>query len=295
MDYIASEKGDSSENRDPNSLFANGNTKTGRNDNADTENVKIHMEAPVEVMACTSEVNDEAEESGLSDIPEQVEFTVVFNKAKYNITYAYDATILELKTHLERVCGIPQSAQKLIIKGKSKDDTTLRDSGITKGSKIMLVGSKMDDIMAVKSAPKEVLDEKSNSQTNKEPLSIQKIHRKVLDKGIPPDAMPGIKGVREPLPPVPLSGMLNKYGGKVRLTFKPEQDQLWLGTKERTEKLAMTSIKSITSEPIKDHEEYHIMGLQLGPTEASRYWVYWVPAQYIEAIKDAVLGVWQFF
>lgn len=38
--------------------------------------------------------------------------------------------------------------------------------------------------------------------------------------------------------------MLNKHGGKVRLTFKPEQDQLWLGTKERTEKLAMTSIKS---------------------------------------------------
>lgn len=49
---------------------------------------------------------------------------------------------------------------------------------------------------------------------------------------------------QEPLPPVPLSGMLNKHGGKVRLTFKPEQDQLWLGTKERTEKLAMTSIKS---------------------------------------------------
>lgn len=50
--------------------------------------------------------------------------------------------------------------------------------------------------------------------------------------------------IQEPLPPIPLSGMLNKHGGKVRLTFKPEQDQLWLGTKERTEKLAMTSIKS---------------------------------------------------
>lgn len=49
---------------------------------------------------------------------------------------------------------------------------------------------------------------------------------------------------QEPLPNVPLSGMLNKHGGKVRLTFKSDQDQLWLGTKERTEKLAMTSIKS---------------------------------------------------
>ena len=35
--------------------------------------------------------------------------------------------------------------------------------------------------------------------------------------------------------------------------------------------------------------------LQTGPTELSRYWLYWVPAQYVEAIKDAILGKWQFF
>lgn len=98
----------------------------------------------------------------------------------------------------------------------------------------------------------------------------------------------------------------------MRLTFKLENDQLWLSTKERTEKLPMGSIKSIVSEPIEGHEEYHIMvclnffliiifylnlwqGLQLGPTEASRYWIYWVPAQYVDAIKDAVLGKWQYF
>jgi hypothetical protein len=34
---------------------------------------------------------------------------------------------------------------------------------------------------------------------------------------------------------------------------------------------------------------------QLGPTEASRYWIYWVPAQYVDAIKDSVLGKWQFY
>ena len=38
-----------------------------------------------------------------------------------------------------------------------------------------------------------------------------------------------------------------------------------------------------------------VQGLQLGPTEASRYWIYWVPAQYVDAIKDAILGKWQFF
>lgn len=53
--------------------------------------------------------------------------------------------------------------------------------------------------------------------------------------------------------------MLNKSGGKVRLTFKLEQDQLWIGTKERTDKIPMTSIKDVQSEPIHDHPEYHIM------------------------------------
>lgn len=53
--------------------------------------------------------------------------------------------------------------------------------------------------------------------------------------------------------------MMNKSGGKVRLTFKLEIDQLWIGTKERTEKIPMSSIKNIVSESIEGHEEYHIM------------------------------------
>lgn len=53
--------------------------------------------------------------------------------------------------------------------------------------------------------------------------------------------------------------MLNKHGGKVRLTFKLESDQLWLSTKERTEKLPMGSIKNVVSESIEGHEEYHIL------------------------------------
>lgn len=45
----------------------------------------------------------------------------------------------------------------------------------------------------------------------------------------------------------------------MRLTFKLENDQLWLSTKERTEKLPMGSIKNVVSEAIEGHEEYHVM------------------------------------
>ena len=44
--------------------------------------------------------------------------------------------------------------------------------------------------------------------------------------GKPDDAMVAIKGLKQPLPPTPLTGMTNKLGGKVRLTFKLEADQV---------------------------------------------------------------------
>lgn len=53
--------------------------------------------------------------------------------------------------------------------------------------------------------------------------------------------------------------MLNKQGKKVRLTFKMELDQLWIGTQQRTDKVPMSSIKAVVSEPIVDHDDYHIV------------------------------------
>ena len=58
------------------------------------------------------------------------------------------------------------------------------------------------------------------------------VHKKVLDKhGKPEDIAVGMKGTALPLPSAPLSGMYNKYGGKTRLTFKLDSDELWIGTK----------------------------------------------------------------
>ena len=43
------------------------------------------------------------------------------------------------------------------------------------------------------------------------------------------------------------------------------------------------------------NELKYFQAIQLGTTDASRYWIYWVPAQYVTAIKDAVLGKWCYF
>ncbi|XP_006013429.1 ubiquitin domain-containing protein UBFD1 isoform X1 [Latimeria chalumnae] len=226
---------------------------------------------------------------------EVVDLKIIWNKNKYDIKFPLDGTGASLKEKIHTLTGLPPAMQKVMYKGLVPEDKTLREVKVTSGAKIMVVGSTINDVLAV-NTPKEVIQQEVKAEENKkEPLCRQKQHRKVLDKGKPDDVMPSIKGVQERLPTVPLSGMYNKSGGKVRLTFKLEQDQLWIGTKERTEKIPMGSIKNVVSEPIEDYEDYHMMAFQLGPTEASYYWVYWVPAQYVDAIKDTVLGKWQYF
>lgn len=231
-----------------------------------------------------------------SKTSEMLELKIVFNKKKYDITFDVEETVGALKSHLQDIIGVPSTMQKIMIKGLAKDEMTLKKLGVVKGSKIMVVGSTLNDVLEVAKKPTaQQLKEEEKKEAMKESWSQQKIHKKLLEKGVPEDAMPGIKNCAESLPSFPLSGMLNKTGGKLRLTFKMELDQLWIGTKERTQKLPLNSIKTISNEPIEGHEEYHILAIQLGPTEASRYWIYWVPAQYVDAIKEAILGKWQFF
>ncbi len=69
---------------------------------------------------------------------------------------------------------------------------------------------------------------------HKQILSDSKDHKKIIEKGPPEDVPNGIKDVQLPLPQEPLSGMVNKFGSRVRLHFKTELEQLWLGTKGST-------------------------------------------------------------
>ncbi|XP_076458234.1 ubiquitin domain-containing protein UBFD1-like [Babylonia areolata] len=249
-----------------------------------------------DAISSTSDMGNVVAQETDSSSSETIDFKVIFNKQKFDLSMQLDSTIEQLKNKAQGLTGVPPSMQKIMFRGLAKDHQTLRELKVTKGAKIMVVGSTLNDVLSVTAPTEKEMKEIAKAATNKEPLSQQKVHKKVLDKyGKPDDALPGIKSVQEPLPRVPLTGMYNKSGSKVRLTFKMEADQLWIGTKERTDKIPMNSIKQVVNEPLEGHEEYHMMGLQLGPTEASRYWIYWVPAQYVEAIKDAILGKWQFF
>ena len=46
--------------------------------------------------------------------------------------------------------------QKVMIKGLAKDEKTLKELGVTPGSKVMVVGSKLDDVVNVNNPKTEV-------------------------------------------------------------------------------------------------------------------------------------------
>nr|QJS39801.1 TNF receptor associated factor 7b [Petromyzon marinus] len=212
-----------------------------------------------------------------------VDIKIIYNKAKFDVSVSLDSTGANLKNTIHTLTGVPPAMQKVMFKGLVREERTLRDMKVTSGAKFMVVGSTLTDVLAV-NAPKEVVAQETRAdEPKKEPLCRQKQHRKVLDKGKPDDIMPAIKGTM-------CHGRVSAYHGS-RVTGSFAQKK----TGQRTEKLPMGSIKNVVSEPIEGHEDYHMMALQLGPTEASYYWVYWVPVQYVDAIKDTVLGKWQFF
>nr|XP_058893027.1 ubiquitin domain-containing protein UBFD1 isoform X6 [Kogia breviceps] len=163
---------------------------------------------------------------------ELVDLKIIWNKTKHDVKFPLDSTGSELKQKIHSITGLPPAMQKVMYKGLVPEDKTLREIKVTSGAKIMVVGSTINDVLAV-NTPKDAAQQDAKAEENKkEPLCRQKQHRKVLDKGKPEDVMPSVKGAQERLPSVPLSGMYNKSGGKVRLTFKLEQDQLWIGTKD---------------------------------------------------------------
>lgn len=67
--------------------------------------------------------------------------------------------------------------------------------------------------------------------------------------------------MQEKLPGHPLSGMFNKRGDKVRLTFKLEVDQLWLGTKgENMTNGCMHTVQNCIANPLEKLLEWSWMG-----------------------------------
>jgi hypothetical protein len=153
---------------------------------------------------------------------EPLTFRVTHRKDVLRLSMPPTATVTELHLKLEELTGIQPSMQKVMFKGGLKDKTkTLQEVGIKNGVKMMLVGSKQDDVAKLKKAEAAVAKEptpEAAAAAEKTPVCEEKEHKRVLDKGKPADAEAGVAcppGSHAALPEN-LKGLLNGSGAKVR-------------------------------------------------------------------------------
>ena len=63
----------------------------------------------------------------------------------------------------------------LCFSGLAKDHQTLRELKVSKGAKIMVVGSTLNDVLSVTAPTEQEMLEAANTTSPKEPLSQQKV------------------------------------------------------------------------------------------------------------------------
>ncbi|KAL4457255.1 hypothetical protein ABPG75_012120 [Micractinium tetrahymenae] len=225
----------------------------------------------------------------------RIDIKVVFGKQSTTTSRPLSSTVAELKQDIAAHTGVPPENQKLLFKGQLKDEQTLEAAGLKSGSKVIVMGSRPEEIK-VTALGKGAAAGGAGDWDDKpatEPWSDQEQHRKALAKGRPDDGWPGVKDRQVPLrdDQTYIPGLLNSQGTKVRLTFKPELQQLWVGSAVSTQKVMYSSITKIESQPIKGQEEYSIVRMQVGSAGTSNLWLYFVPSQAVSGIKLRILGV----
>ncbi|KAG2446432.1 hypothetical protein HYH02_008424 [Chlamydomonas schloesseri] len=251
--------------------------------------------APAEPQSAPAAATGEASTSAATSA-EQVSFKVAYGKAVQDCKRPFESTVGDLKTEIEKTTGIPSKLQKLMCKGAAlkDDEATLRAAGIKDGVKLLLIGSAPAAVDAAKAAAAAGSTGGDwDAPKTEEPICKQTAHAKVLAKGVPDGALPGIAGrqvtMDDKITSIP--GLLNSQGSKVRMTFKEELQQIWIGSDTSTQKVPYGSITKIESWPVEGNEAYSILALHLGVGGTSRYWLYFYPSQYVAGLKIKILGV----
>lgn len=155
-----------------------------------------------------------------------LKFTVTYGKEKVDLELPETFTVTELKHVLEEKTRVPQPMQKIFFKGQIKNESlTLQDLHIRPNSKLMLIGSTAAEITQASSTAPIIIEE----EKKQEPSEIfTREERKIIEKGLPPDAMPIFSGFSSL--PSSIHGIFDHSGTPARLTIRNDIEQLWVAT-----------------------------------------------------------------
>jgi len=259
-----------------------------------TEQPSTQMEVDESAPAIPAGEEDAAPAAGEEAAPKEVVATirVVHGKQTHQVDLTVADTVGDIKKELESRTNVPKQNQKLMFKKRQlKDDAVVFCDAykLEPKDKLMLIGTPLAELAMAVVVPTNVTAPKMDDVVKpKENIQELSKHKKIIEKGPPEGAVVGNSMATEPLPEGGLTAIYNNMGTVARLTFK--EQNICISTKERTEKYPYATIGGITSEPIEERRGYHIVAFQMGKNDNSKYYLYYVPAQYVEAIKQMVLG-----
>lgn len=220
------------------------------------------------------------------------------NKNTYNFEFGAENTVLEMKKFIESYSNIPIKNQKLMFRGAMKDELTLKASGLksTSSNKIMLIGSPPELIENVqKNAAKSLAPTvwfPESKEVVKKWYELPK-HARPLASGPPEGAITPILGEKRLLPAdKQITHLLNSECEVVRVRFLKAQGVINISSTKYTEVIAYGSIVNVSSQPMQDYPGYHMMCLTAA---RSTQYLYYVPEQFVEAIKDDILGKFVYY
>ncbi|CDS41101.1 ubiquitin domain containing protein UBFD1 [Echinococcus multilocularis] len=225
-----------------------------------------------------------------------VRLIVQHNRSLYSFEFMPDCTVEDLKERLEAITNVPVNMQKLIFRGILKNDTKIASLRLPgRDTRIMLIGTERD--VSVASGQSSVSTPESDTNRENEPPPEEDKetiagHKHVIETfGKPDNAKASLTVPATLADNETLTGLLDKKGKPLRLRFHPESCELWMATPSATYKIPLDTVKEVEHCPIIEHPGYHIMSFQLGPTRKSRFFIYWVPEQYVASIKKKALSL----
>ncbi|ORX92560.1 WLM-domain-containing protein [Basidiobolus meristosporus CBS 931.73] len=80
---------------------------------------------------------------------ENITFTVTYKGKPHDISRPLDSTVQTLKEHIREITGVEPEYQKLLYKGKLKDEHTLGESNLLPGSKVMLLATSPNQVQKI--------------------------------------------------------------------------------------------------------------------------------------------------
>jgi hypothetical protein len=196
----------------------------------------------------TNEIGDSSESSdqpplkkSTSNVP--ITLNIRYKTQTFSVQCDLYDTLKDLKEKLDKLTDVEPNVQKLVnksITSVNRDDatTTLKDLNLIDGQTLLLIGATRSEVLSTSgwkttTSGANSLDDYASASNKKEPLCKQTKHEKILKLGKPENAQIGIRNKHDPLPQS-IDGlymsMLNQSAKKARLTFKLENDELWINT-----------------------------------------------------------------